>query len=198
MALNATLEAMGTATAAQECIFEVPRSKPPEELRAYAYLRLREEGLLENLLWERWPPMGVREFLEWTDRIVMLGCYLRRPTSDTDPTLAGFGIVGKVQEIGEYRKLEIGMAFFREFQRRHIAERFTEELLDYCFIDAEADFIYGVSPLHNRAAIRFGQRLGLQQTIIPGFAWWRGQSADAMYSWMSKGDWRARRAHDAI
>jgi len=173
-------------------VLEVPWTKPNEELLAYTYLRFQQEKLLDVIFYEKWPVFPIRDFLDWCQKINILGCYVQGP--GLDRTLAGIGIVERISQTGYFRRMAIGVGFFREYQRHGIPEAFCDELEDWCFIEAQANVIYGVTPEHNKSMIRFARRMRFHEETLRLSASWKGQPVTGHIFSRTEAEWKCRRA----
>ena len=176
-------------------VLEVPPQKPSLEMLAYAYLRFAQQDLLESIFWQQHPVLGIREYLDWASKIAVLGCYARRidPIVEPHPSLAGLGVIQTMSEVGGYRRLEVGVMFFREFQRHNIPELFCWEMARWCFCDQRANMIYGVVAGPNRAMRLLSRRMGFVEETVRGLAFWKGKPVRGHIYSMSREEWEEKR-----
>lgn len=172
-----------------------------DEMLAVAYFRMKSEGLLATVFYDCYPAIGLRDFLEWHQKIIYLGCFARRldPILDKGPELAGLGWINKQSEVNGFRRGEVGMVFWKEWRnhhRPHIPTEFCEQLLDFCFDKdgANLDIVYGASPVFNRASVRFGESIGFKvEGTISGLAAWYGKPCPAVVMSLSREEWLQRK-----
>jgi RimJ/RimL family protein N-acetyltransferase len=173
-----------------------------DSLLATAYLRFEIEGQLHHIYHRSVP--SLREFLDYhlNPRNVWLACMIRPILDNGEPdetriALAGLGWINTITDVtpdGKYKKAEVGMAFFREYQKRGIAGEFTEMLTDYAFDIPGVEALFGTTPEPNRAALIFGRRMGFTQLPpLPLYTCWEGKPCAAIVSYLTKDSWMNRR-----
>jgi len=175
----------------QEYLLDVPAEKPNPELLAFAYLRFAEQGLLERIFHNYYPVIRLKQFLDWAETVNILGCYVRRPILDPQPLLAGLGFVNHVAQVGDLKRVEVGVGFLREYQRHGLPERFCAEMLAWCFARG-AGIVYGTTPEHNHAMIRFARRMGFRSERVRGIVAWQGKACDGIVYSMTREEWEGR------
>ena len=167
------------------------RSDIGEDLLAAAYLRFKQEGLLPTYYHNYFPEITLRQFLDFhrLPRVEYLGCFLQDQATGRIE-LAGEGVINQSREYGGDRICEVGLGYFREFQKPRITTEFTEMLLDYVFIERGYAGCYGVSPIQNPTIHRFAKRMGFRvHGPLPFFVGWHGLSSSAYLYEMTAFDW---------
>lgn len=176
-------------------ILHVRRLDIDDDCLAIAYLRAKLEGLLPYLFWKS-PPKTVREFMNWCNEQVVVGCFCQKsPTLDD---LAGLGIISKPREMGGRKQGDSSELFFREY---HIAEtpQFARMLLDWAFTEGGMDCLRGITPSANISALRFMRQVGYSfNPPIPELCEWQGKPCGGIMSWLTKEMWAAKKAERSV
>jgi|SRR5579872_207376 len=149
---------------------------------ARAYFQMRAEGILPVVFFNEEP--DIASFLRWFTRpeAVVCGCF-------RDSVLRGLGWVSAQEKMGNYRKAEVGMAFFRN--RGPDALAFARMMLTLVFERYPIDFMYGTTPASNKLAIRFARKLGFTITgPLPNYCLWKDLPCGAYISSLSRDDFR--------
>jgi RimJ/RimL family protein N-acetyltransferase len=161
-----------------------------ESLMASAYLRLESEGLLDTFFYAGIPSLS--DFLGWMKRTDCryLGGFVRSDVQPLDVELAGIGYVWSIQGPPGGRRADVGMAYFRKFQRTMVPLDLTRKMLDVCFEQLDLSVLYGISPEPNPLSWRFGERLGFTVTgPFPNYGQWHGKPAAARILYLEKSRW---------
>ena len=162
-----------------------------EELLATAYLRYRAEDLLKIIFYEGEP--SLTWFLDWSTRPTnhYLGGFMR-PGLDKDPLFVGMGWFCQETNLneGELIKSEVGMGFFRDYQRAGITVPVGRLMLDVAFERMGFDSLFGTTPVQNRAALAYARKLGFGLSgPIPDYTLWEGKPTGVMISHMTRAMW---------
>lgn len=131
-----------------------------EDLLAYLYLRLQQDGGLKHFCHENVPT--VTEFIRLHAGTKALGCF-EESTSGGVPALVGMGFADPIQLVrtktGVLSKAETGMAFIRGTKR---TIDFGLMMLKWAFEELDLDVAYGTTPAPNKLALRFREKLGFR------------------------------------
>lgn len=159
--------------------------KPTEQMLALFYLRMEQDKRLDLVFHSGVPRLSW--FLDKYQEIDTVGCY---ENTELGIQLRGMGWFNGTTEIGNYRKSEAGEAFVKGVKPTNTL-RFCQMMLAWAFNQLDADVIHGATPVPNRAACLFMQRLGFEHATIGGYFSWRGSLCSAEISWMTKERWAA-------
>lgn len=162
------------------------------DLIATAYLQMKREGVLAMFYYEADP--GLAKFLAIMTAagLTALGCFVKRADGLT-ADLVGIGQVAVPIEMANgQKKAEIGVAFFKDWQRRSVTATLCRMMLEWTFDRTDIDYLFGTTPEKNPAMLRFLEYLGFGRTSepIPHYATWHGVPCGVYPSWMSSETWK--------
>jgi len=163
------------------------------DLYATAYLRMKQEKVLDVLYYERDP--GLPKFLGImsTPGVTNIGCFVKHEDGRVD--FVGLGHIGVpiVLPNGQ-KKAEISVAFFKDWQRRSVTFPLAQMMIEWTFDRADIDFLFGTTPERNPAMVKFLKALGFGHTAepVPHFTCWQGELCGAVLSWLDAERWRLR------
>jgi hypothetical protein len=160
--------------------------KVSDDLLAYAYLRMQNEGILPLVFYEEVP--SISWFLEKYQEAgtCVLGCY--RQLEDRRD-LEGLSWINSVTTMGggRYRKAEVGQAFFRKV---HDPAGYAKIVIDWAFDNLKLDALFGTTPEPNKAAVQFARKLGFHMIgPLDCYATWQGELCGCWISVMTLGRW---------
>tara|TARA_R110000868_G_scaffold72223_4_gene210795 strand:- start:16684 stop:17277 length:594 start_codon:yes stop_codon:yes gene_type:complete len=157
-----------------------------EELLAEAYFRMKADGNLPIVYYDRVPTL--LEFLnvhtgQNAERIV-LGCF--REETGKPLEFCGFGWSMNPMVVGDKRKADCGFCFFKG-PRRVDTVAFGRMMLGCFFQVFSIDALFGMTPEDNKLAVRYIKRVGMSlHGPVPEFASWDGKPTGAWISHISK------------
>jgi RimJ/RimL family protein N-acetyltransferase len=187
----ATLEQAVPAGPAKTYQLSVRRLAVDDDCLAIAYLRAKSEGLLPYFFWQT-PPKSVREFIDWANQQVIVGCFASPTVGPTE--LAGFGAISSVKERCGRRHGDTSELFFRDFHLTHTSE-FARLLLDWAFTEGKMDTLWGMTPSQNLPALRFMKAVGFEfSEPIRDMCCWQDKPCSGIISWMTREMWELQRS----
>lgn len=176
-------------------VFIVPN--PSDRDLALSFIRMQEEGLDRMVWFEPSGPPSLAEFLVGHRHHGVYCCYW---ISDVQPDtyhLAGMCWAHQRMPVGDGAKYEVGMAFFREFQNTEACVLLAQLCVTHIF-EQDAILLVGTTPVKNRAAARFIEKVGLEKVgEIPMYLTYEGQPCTAIISAVTADYWRATWAERA-
>jgi hypothetical protein len=131
---------------------------PPELLLAKIYIRMEEEGLLDQVFHAG--GMDIINFVTTFSRQnASLACFVE---IDGTPHLAGLMWFNSTFKIGalDLRKAEVGICVFKRFHKLKWALRLAALCAEWAFDHLGVHAIYGTTPELNRRAVAFFKLLG--------------------------------------
>ncbi len=162
---------------------------PEDEVVASVYLKTAAEGLLDNVYHEGRP--GIRAFMDSNHDpdSILIAAYLGSPDLDTIE-LTGMGWINKITKVGDKKKAEVGMVFFRDYQDATLSVEFASMMLDWGIEAHGIDIYYGTIPQPNTAAIMFSRRLGFKFiAYLPMYETWGGLAVDSYICAVTREQW---------
>lgn len=170
------------------------RSQVEEDLLGYFYLKLKEERMLDWLYYQKVPSLS--EFLAFhrrTDMVYLCGFTSKildnQPVGE--PELSGMGWVDCIQRLPGLAKGQVSMAFLRRFQQDETALELAKMMIDFAFDTVGLDTVLGTTPVRNRAACIFTERVGFQKIgVAQDYVSFWGEKSAALLSVMTKDRWR--------
>jgi RimJ/RimL family protein N-acetyltransferase len=160
-----------------------------DEILASIYIRLKAEGLLPILFYQKIP--SLLDFLAMYLRPEMFSLSAWIRTGD-EMRLMGIGSLDIPQPIGGgLKKGEVSETFFREFQRREYTLVACQLILQWGFEKTGVFQFHGCTPVRNRAAVRFlkGLGFGSMKEELPNFVSFNGEPCGVILSWLDKNRW---------
>jgi RimJ/RimL family protein N-acetyltransferase len=160
------------------------------DLIATAYLRLKQEGVLEMIYYECDPGLP-KVLATMTDpATITLGCFVK-DGERVDMVGLGHAAAALTLPNGQ-KKAELSEVFFKDWQRRNVTLPMAQMMIQWLFDRSDLDFLYGTTPEKNPAAVRFMKALGFGHTRepIPNFTCWQGKPCGCYVSWMDAERWK--------
>ncbi len=166
-----------------------------DDLLATAYLRFKQEGILEAIYYERLP--SICEYLSQVmqPEHISLGGFVDRDGNGKNWQFAGVCWVFDRQELGNHMyKAETGFGFFKEVATSREKVELGKLAVDLTFSAFNIDVLFGTTPTENRAARRFARAVGFEMSPAPvkNFISWEGALSDVWISSLTKKAWAAR------
>jgi|SRR5579872_1743823 len=166
------------------------RNSVEDDVLAEFYLRMKDERLLHWLYYQTVPTLG--EFLSSHRRtdLVYLAGYASKILDCSEPELCGMCWAESIQRLPGLSKAQVGMAYFREYQRDDTALELARMSVDFAFDTVRLDVLLGTTPVKNRAACIFTERVGFQRIgIAPDYVSFWGERSAAVLSVLTKDHW---------
>jgi len=170
----------------------VVTEKVSDEVLATAYMRFKQEGLLEYIFYEHVPTLTW--FMNWFTwpTVDVLACLKKE--EDGSMKLAGLTWLNSRIKIGSWTKAEVGHAYFREFQNGRDTIRWSRLSISYVFNFLAVDALFGVTPEPNKSAVRASRKIGFEVTgpVFYGYTTWKGDPCRVYISSVDKATWSSR------
>ncbi len=167
-----------------------------DDLLATAYLRFKQEGILETIYYERVPSLCEYLSQVMKPEHISIGCFVDRRGDGKFWDFMGVCWVFDRQELGNGQyKAETGFGFFKDAASSSLEKVQLAKLGIYAtFSTFNIDVLFGTTPTENRAARRFARAVGFDMAPAPikNFISWEGALSDAWISSLTKKDWVAR------
>lgn len=164
-----------------ECVpyFKERDSFPPDVLRLL-YRKMVSQEIDKEFLHDG--GVDEDEFVRLADEEALTSIFL-----DMSGSYAGFAWLKNVEEAETVKKGLGAFAFFKEYWHPDVSKVFGQICLSHWFNVLEFDLVYGITPVPNRPARRYCQRLGFEYSArIPGFVSYKGKTVDAMVATMTR------------
>lgn len=161
------------------------------DLLATAYLRFKQEGVLDMLYYEHDPGLTSILATLMDPATIVLGCFVK---AGARVDLAGIGCAAPAFILPNgQKKAELSEAFFRDWQRRSITLPLAQMMIQWLFDRSDLDYLFGTTPEKNPMAVRFMKALGFGHTRepIPHYTCWKGEPCGVYVSWMDAARWRS-------
>lgn len=170
------------------CVRQILNNAEGQDTLAAAYLRMKAEGLLPLLFYQKQPDLtGFLTQMFAPGSLTML-CFSRLVQD-----VCGFGHVVKPQEIGpDLEKTECSMLFFRGHQKREETVPFSHLMIEMAFaLRPPLDVILGCTPEKNPAAVRYITAVGFTRSKEPveSYTTWNGVPCGCYMSWLTRRRW---------
>ena len=168
-----------------------------QEGLALIYLRAQAQGLLKWFWHNKIPPLS--EVLATYDpnnpQTIAYGCVWTR---NGEPQMVGLGEGHGMTEMADgTRRIEVGMLFLKEIHNTDLPLEFAALMLDDAFPRLNLNAAYGITPVLNRAAVRFIHRTGFEKlAVLPNYVNFRGRPCDAVMSVMTRERWETGIMHN--
>lgn len=170
-------------------------ARPSEELLATAYLTFKHQGMAETVWHQGHTPL-LSEFLKWGSQSnnCIYACMVEK-LGEESIILAGLGFTVSITPVSfeegkQEMKAEVGMAFFKEFQRDGLPEEFCEMCIDHGFESLNLLAMYGTTPMPNRVARFFHAKCGFTDIgVFPHYTSWQGKVCDASITVLTREEW---------
>jgi RimJ/RimL family protein N-acetyltransferase len=158
---------------------------PPDTLRLI-YRKMVAQGIDREFLHNG--SIDEEEFVRFASEDALTSIFI-----DMAGGFAGIAWVSNVEETETMKKGLGAFAFFKEYWHPEVSKAFGDICLGHWFNVLEFDLIYGITPVQNRPARRYCQRLGFEYSAkIPGFVSYRGKTVDAMVATMTREQFNAK------
>ena len=167
-----------------------------QDALASAYLRMKQEGLLEYFFYEDQPLLGDFLFRMLKPNSLTMICLSDEKTRLV-PDVHGLGHVTAPLTIGgNISKSEVSMLIFKKHQKRSTTIPFAHMMIEMAFdLNPTLNGLYGCTPEKNPAAVRYITAVGFERCDEPvkDYTTWRGEPCGCFMSWMTRQMWAAKR-----
>lgn len=172
--------------------------RPPEEVLATVYIRLKQEGMLDTVWYSH--HVSLTEFLSWAkvpNNITYAGFFQADGTDELQ--ICGLGWINGVTSLGSVNRAEVGMAYLREWSHHNIPLELSQMMIEDGFLNENIVVMFGTTPVRNPVALRFVKKIGLREVgTAPRFVSWRGEPCDALISSVTKEEWFGERVSESV
>jgi hypothetical protein len=168
---------------------------PRQESLAEAYMRLKQEELLQVFFHEDTVERTLLEWLQWAvadPDTLMMGCYRQNPEDPGRLDLCGVGKLGPGHRLGDKgMKSEVAMFFFKEYWDRDLTLGWCRMMIEMIFDSTNRTALFGTIPEGNTPCVRFMMGIGFEHLgrALPHYTLWKGEISGAWIGCMTRQRW---------
>lgn len=158
-----------------------------EDTLVHLYTRLKTDGLFDTVFHEN-PRLTLASFINLFTQQTTLLQIVGKVEDEAIGDIIGLAWLSDVRKCdGMLTRGIASFVAFKEYQRPRYTDPAGDLVLDFWFEQLDIDVVVGMTPVANRAALRYIRRLGfLECGRIPGFTTLHGEPCDAVISYMSR------------